>query len=635
VSRSRDADPTHAAYLAARPPRYRGVSRTSRYLVMRDGVRIAIDVCLPRGLAPGERVPTIVRQTRYFRRFRVNPMLRRVLSGATLDPMNAPMRALFTSRGYAWVDVDARGSGASFGERPAPWYLEGEVADGAEIVDFIVKQPWSNGLVGSTGVSYEGTTAEFLGTLRHPAVRAVAPRFSLFDVFTDVAFPGGLHNAYFTDAWERANGALDRNEPGEMVGLIYALRARGTASPRVVEEGTLASRLASIVERPRTQRTMRALFDWALAGVAPVDDADGERVLAEALRSHADNYNVHTGAVHMTYRDDSPPNAPLPGKTSDAFSPHTYVDALRDVAVLSYGGWFDGGYGGAAVKRHRALSAHGRSSLLLGPWVHGGALDMDPDEPRRARDAAFDHATELLRFFDTHLAPSRTAEEQARVRYYMMGEGRWRTASAWPPPGTRSLALFLAADRKLGRAEGSGDDVFETDPRAGSGVRTRWRTLLCPFLHADGRGRHGRTIAYESDPFDAEIEIAGQPVLALCLASSAPDAAIFAYLEDVAPSGDARLLTEGCLRTLHATRLEGDRVVATFARKDALVLGSDEQHTHFVELLPVAMRLGRAHRLRLSLAGADVDHFTTPTGDTKVRWRIDRAASRLVVPVLP
>lgn len=632
-----DADPSHAAYLRARPARYRGFDRTSQYLVMRDGARIAIDVCLPRGLEPGARIPTIVRQTRYFRRFGVNRALRPVLSPATLDPMNAPMRALFTSRGYAWVDVDVRGSGASFGERPSPWYREGEVKDGAEIADFVVRQPWSNGRIGSTGVSYEGTTAELIGTLRHPAVRAVAPRFALFDVFADVAFPGGLHNAYFTDAWERANAALDRNEPGDMIGLIYALRARGTASPRVVEPSTLAHRLAGIVERPRSQAALRALFQWALRGVAAVDDDEGERVLAEALRTHAKNYNVHTGAVEVTFRDDSPPSSPLPGRTSEDFSPHTYVDELRDVAVLSYGGWFDGAYANAAAKRHRALAGHD-TRLLLGPWIHGGHLDMDPGRPR-GRVARFDHAAELLRFFDRYLADG--AADIARVRYFMMGEGRWRTSATWPPEGTRALAFHFASGRKLvERAPRDGEhaDVFDVDSTAGSGVRTRWRTLLCPFLHADGAGAHGRCIAYDTAAFETERDVVGNPILVLRLASSAPDSAIFAYLEDVDRDGDARVLTEGCLRTVHRTHLVEDpatpRVEATFARRDALALGADETCTHAIELLPVAMRVARGHRLRLRLAGADVDHFTTPTGAAKVVWRVEHQGSKLLLPVL-
>ncbi|MBM3290607.1 MAG: hypothetical protein FJY92_10690, partial [Candidatus Hydrogenedentes bacterium] len=39
----------------------------ARYLAMRDGVRIAVDVWYPADLAAGERVPTVMRSTRYWR----------------------------------------------------------------------------------------------------------------------------------------------------------------------------------------------------------------------------------------------------------------------------------------------------------------------------------------------------------------------------------------------------------------------------------------------------------------------------------------------------------------------------------------------------------------------------------------
>jgi hypothetical protein len=647
---SRDADPSHALYLRERPARYGGYVRTSRYLTMRDGARIAVDVCLPRGLAPGARVPTILRQTRYFRRHKVHPALRPVLTEVTLDPMNAPMRASFTARGYAWVDVDARGSGASFGERPCPWWLEGEVADGAEIVEWIVQQPWSNGRVGSTGVSYEGTTADFLATTQHPAIRAIAPRFALYDVYADVAFPGGLHSAYFTRAWETANAALDRNAPGEMIALIYALQAQGMESPRVTEPGTAANAFARLVAGARTQAALKRVLTWALAGVAPVDDDTAGDVLAAAMRSHAENFNVHDGAVHMTFRDDSPPNAPIAHRTSDDFSPHTYAARVREapgrVAVLSYGGWFDGAYANGAAKRFHALSGGGRDvRLLVGPWIHGGLLDLDPDAP--GRGATFDHATELLRFFDAHLCPEIAAARDApRVRYYMMGEGRWRRAGTWPPEGTRARWLAFAAGRALvwgerAIADAPADvDTHEVDPTTRAGVRSRWRTLLCPFMHADGRGRsRGGWLVYESAPLEDDLAIAGHPALVLALASSAPDCAVVAYLEDVDADGVARLVSEGELRTLHATRLvsEGDappRVEATFTRRDARASGPGETVVHAIELLPLAFVVRRGHRLRLILGGADGDHFTTPPAPGPVVWRVDRARSRLVLPVL-
>ena len=631
VKLSRDADPGHDDYLRARPLRYRGFKRTSRYLEMRDGVRIAVDICLPRGLAAGERVPAMIRQTRYFRRFRLQPALKPLLGQETLDPMNASMRRLFTSRGYAWIDVDARGSGASFGERPCPWWLDGEVADGAEIAEFVTKQPWSNGRVGSTGVSYDGTTAEFLAITAHPAVRAVAPRFSLFDAYADVAFPGGLHNSYFTQAWESANAALDCNAPGEMVALIYMLQTHGMLDPR----------LARRLDRPAISGLLSRIANFGLAGVAPVDGDRGARLLVEALASHSNNFNVHEGALETTFRDDSPPSAPLAGHTVDNFSPHSYVDRLKDVAVLSYGGWFDGGYAGSALARHAALTARGIDSrLLIGPWIHGGQLDMDPDAP--GRHAAFDHAAELLRFFDGELWPEQApGREQPRVRWFEMGAGSWRESPSWPPPGTRAESFHLAPGRRLAREPAGADatDAAEMDLSVGSGKRTRWRTLLCPYLHADGKGRsdHGYLV-YESAPLELDLVIAGHPLLVLSLRSSASDGAIVAYLGDVTAGGEARLVSEGALRMLHGTRLVDGadalpRREASFLRKDARGLLPGQTASHVVELVPTGMRLRAGHRLRLSLGAADVDHFTTPPAPDGVRWEIDLSASRLILPV--
>jgi len=590
---------------------------------MRDGTRIAIDVCLPRGISH-DKVPTIVRQTRYFRRFDVPPVLSAVLDQATLDPMNAPMRTLFTSRGYAWVDVDARGSGASFGERPCPWWLEGEVKDGAEIVDWIVRQPWSNGRVGSTGVSYDGTTAEFLAITGHPAVKAIAPRFALFDVYADVAFLGGLHNAWFTHAWESANAALDRNVPGEMIATVYMLQAHGMLDPRI----------ALRLDRPAVRALLSRFFTRALSGVAPVDGGRAE--LVEALRTHAENYNVHDGAVDVVFRDDSPKNSPLPGSTSDDFSPHRYVDRLGDVAVLGYGGFFDGAYGRALVERHRAHTDAGKdSSMLLGPWIHGGQLDLDPDAP--GRRTVFDHSAELLRFFDRHLATDvpRT-DAPPRVRYYMMGEGRWRSATEWPPQGTRAVGLSFRTDGRLTSTPQTAPVTATLATDVGAGKRSRHRTLLCPFLVADGRGRSPVGYAvFETAPLEADVEVVGNPVLALTADSNVSDHALVAYLEDVDRHGNARVITEGALRTLHRTELvaQGDappRVRATYLRADAQTAPA----SHALELLPVAMRLRRGHRLRLVLGAADVDHFTTPKGPSTITLRIDAEKTRLWLPVL-
>jgi len=119
-----DAWPPASQYLAQHPPLYTGIVRTSRYLTMRDGVKIAIDVNLPQGLKPGEKIPAILHQTRYYRSYDVGWRIRFLTR-------NWPsLRKVFVPRGYAWIDMDVRGTGASFGRWPYSWSPD-EIRDGA------------------------------------------------------------------------------------------------------------------------------------------------------------------------------------------------------------------------------------------------------------------------------------------------------------------------------------------------------------------------------------------------------------------------------------------------------------------------------------------------------------------------
>ncbi len=238
------------------PPRFGGAARTSRYVKLRDGVRLAVDVYLPEGLKAGERMPTILEQTRYRRSFEFQPEVR---AAADLPPARVKE---FVTRGYAYVIVDVRGSGVSFGSRRAELWPQ-EVRHGSEVVDWIISQPWSDGKVEATGVSYVGTTAELLLVNRHPAVKAVVPQFALFDSYTDIVFPGGIRHSWFIKNWGQAISAMDRNE---------------------------------IPEQQRRQ----------IAGVRPADEDSDRALLAQAIREHATNIDINAELSPINYRDDCP-----------------------------------------------------------------------------------------------------------------------------------------------------------------------------------------------------------------------------------------------------------------------------------------------------------------------------------------
>jgi predicted acyl esterase len=178
-------------YLADRPPEFDlPAAPASRYLAMRDGCRLAVDVWLPQqrgeGAPPAAAVPSIVVLTPYYRRFALRPG-----GKAEVAPNAAKFRDAFVPRGYAVVVVDVRGTGASFGTRDS-FRSPREREDSREIADWIVAQPWSDGRVGATGISYPGAAADFLASTGHPAVRAIAPLFAVWDTWADHYYPGGI-----------------------------------------------------------------------------------------------------------------------------------------------------------------------------------------------------------------------------------------------------------------------------------------------------------------------------------------------------------------------------------------------------------------------------------------------------------
>ena len=607
---------------------------------MRDGVRLAIDVHLPdRRSGP---LPTIVRQTRYFRGVQLRRLFRHPEIEFLLDHA-ATTRDRFLANGFAWVDVCARGSGASFGQRPCPWAPD-ETADGFEVLDWIVAQPWSNGRVGSTGVSYDGTSAEMLATTNHPALKAIVPRFSLYDVYTDVAFPGGIHLDWFTAAWASFNRALDEGALDRAFAAMLRVQLRAWRS--LAPGRSLLGRLLATLDRDGIEAPLARVLRLVASGVRPVDGDRDRALLAAALAAHRDNFDVNRGALAVDFRDDMGMSDVYPQATIDFFSPHAKVDELRSsrVAIYGYSGWLDAAYQHGAIKRFGAVRNPG-SRLIVGPWDHGGLQNVSPHSP--STKAAFDHGAEMIRFFDAHLRPEqRTAADDPAVRYYTMGEERWKQAEDWPPVGAQVERWYLGEGGALRPQpdRAAGVDEYRVDPDVGSGRRSRWDSLLGLLVPVGYSGRAAlgrRLLVYRGAPLDADLEVTGHPLLTLHLASSTRDATLFAYLEDERPDGQVDYVTEGQLRALHRrpSSVEPPYPQAgpyrSFLRADAAPLEPGVVSELSFDLLPTSWLFRRGHRLRLALAGADCDHFERlPDAPTLAVQRGGGGASFLALPVM-
>ncbi|WP_260861053.1 CocE/NonD family hydrolase [Mycobacterium simulans] len=574
---------------------------SSCYLTMRDGVRIAIDLYLPADLTSGARLPAILHQTRYYRSMELRWPLRMFLGGKPFQHIAADRgrRRRFVASGYAWVDVDVRGAGASFGSRRCEWSPD-EIRDGGEIVDWIVRQPWCNGKVAALGNSYDGTSADFLLVNQHPAVRVTAPCFALFDVYTDIAFPGGIHATWFTETWGRYNDALDRNALHEVVW-------------------------------------------WAklpLTGMQPVQDDHDRSLRDRAIAAHRDNYDVHKLTRSLTFRDDG-------AGILDLISPHNYWHDIEasGAAIYSYSGWFDGGYAHSAIKRFLTISTPG-SRLTLGPWNHTGGWQVDP--LRGLSKPVFDHDSELLRFVDHHLKGIDTGiGSEPPVHYFTMVEDRWKSADTWPPPATRQ-SYYLAAERQLSLNppdSDSGADEYAVDQTAGTGEHSRWHAQVGIGGHIrypDRNAQDAKLLTYTSARLKHPLEVTGHPVITLFVTSTASDGTFFVYLEDVDPRGRVAYITEGQLRAINRRLSDAPPLYRqtvpyrTFKRSDAQPLVSGEIAELTFDLLPTSYLFQPGHRIRIAIAGADASHFAILPGGppTVCVYRSRSHASRIDLPVV-
>jgi putative CocE/NonD family hydrolase len=521
--------------------------RESVYVRGEGGVRIAVDAWIP----DSERRPAVLTQHRYWRAAELRWPFGRG------GPRPGAFARTLLRAGYAVVDMDVRGTGASFGSRSREWAPD-EAADAAAAIDWIVSRSWSDGRVAAVGVSYAGSAALLLAAHGHPALRAVAVQFCFFDLADDLVLPGGIRNTWIVERWGAMVHRLDR---GRLP--VSSVRAR-----------------------------------LAVRGPRPV--AGDRRLLSAALAEHAGNGDAAALGRAVAAAD-------IRGE-----SPGAVAGAIRasGVAVHSLGGWYDGAATRAAVEIHRALGGE----LVLGPWDHGGYHDCSPQNP--SGEMRFDIPAEVVGFLDRALAGDGDAVRA--VRYYTVGEERWKSSRTWPPSGTATLPLYLHAGGALAPSAPVRESTvaYRVDAAASTGPRSRWRSQLQPAPATRYPARSAaaaRCLVYTSEPLHHGLEITGEPVCALRLSADTGSAHVFCYVDAVAPDGAATYVTEG--------------LAAASAPWPAAVR---------VVLQPISFAVPPGGSLRLSLACADGDVFAPPA-DPPSELRLDLGGAdpaRIELPVV-
>jgi putative CocE/NonD family hydrolase len=599
-----------------------GVRRdTALYIKMCDGVQIAVDVWLPPDYQAGQRLPVLLRTTRYGRDGQFGWAYRLAVALKQADP-HGPGDAqtdYLNQRHFVVIAGDARGSGASGGDRETEFSRE-EISDLGELVNWAANQAWSNGRIGTFGGSYEGATAELTAVTNPPALKAVAAFSSQFDVGM-LVFPGGVHDQGLLQSWS-----------------------------------DLIRRLDSSGDVCAANRLSRLHCWWAgrfLRGVKRVDaDSDGKQ-LAQMLAQRHNRYPSEL-LSQAEFRDDP---LPLPGGSStslseiSAFGHRTQIEASQ-VAMQVWCGWLDSDVCDGALSRY--LTFKNPQQVIIGPFSHGLDFNADPfltPAQHSPPEPAVEQQNRMMAdFFDRFLRRDVSNPIESAIRYYTMGEGQWHDTKVWPPQGfDRATRLYFTQDHALSPrppATVSASDNHPVNFAASTGKQDRWRTELnLDILYPDRSSEDGKLLVYTGARLGTDVEISGSPTAVLKVASTVTDGAFFAYLEDVAPDGHVTYLDEGELRAINRKPMDSHKrpynspgLASSSSRRDAQLLVPGEPAELKIGMWPTSILLRKGHQIRIALAGADAGTFRRypPMGD--VTWTVFRQstlASYLELPMRP
>jgi predicted acyl esterase len=161
---------------------------------MRDGARLKADIFRP---DDGGKFPAIMNLGPYQKdklwippdnlEEKPNPWM----NWETVNP------EWWVPKGYAAVRVDGRGSGKSPGQCE-PWSLA-ESIDFYDAIEWAAAQPWCNGNIGLSGISYFAINQWFVANHQPPSLKAIIPWEGFADLYRDALFHGGILSVFMTN----------------------------------------------------------------------------------------------------------------------------------------------------------------------------------------------------------------------------------------------------------------------------------------------------------------------------------------------------------------------------------------------------------------------------------------------------
>jgi uncharacterized protein len=455
------------------------VTETNVEARMRDGIILRGDVYRPED---AERHAVLLERTPYGK-------------GAGRAPSNFVQKAV--ARGYAVFVQDVRGRYESEGVFD-PYRQEGR--DGYDTVEWLATMPWSNGRIGTYGVSYPAATQWLLAVEAPPHLGCIFPAMT---------FSSAREFFYF-------GGAFD------MSWLPYLIQ---NIAPDIRRRLNLPVPSGSADRAGRDAAAKAAVWHVPLNTVPDLRDACP--FYFEWLDHPDDGDYWDYANIEAKY-----------GRVT--------------VPAYNFSGWHDEGYGpNGAVRNFVGARTLGASSsarqprLMIGPWTHGGQTRSRFGERDFGPDAAIAYDELLLDWCDLHLrgVDNHGFSKEPPVRVFTMGINRWRTANEWPLPNTDLQPWFLRRGKRLSTQAPDAAEAADTytydpndpvvDPRGGP-----YAGVLGPFDQQQ-LGQRPDVLVFDSDALGEDLEVTGNIEIRLWIASSASDTDFIAQVLDVEPDGRA------------------------------------------------------------------------------------------------
>ena len=450
------------------------------FVPMRDGARLALDLYFPSG--PSKGLPVVLERTPY----------NKALFG--------PVAKFWTARGYVYAIQDVRGRFRSEG-RFEPFLREGP--DGFDTIEWLARQPWCSGKVGTIGMSYDALVQWQAAVERPPHLVAMVVNCSPPD---HLPYEQGVMKFMRVMQW------------------LYLIRG----------------------QKPEDSSPLTALKSFPpLAFEKTFDDLP---VAGQDLKVFG-----HVDEAWRRWCSEDP--------DSDYWKSTRYLSKVDRVTVpvLHQSGWFDGSSLLGTKLNYLAMMKAGAKNqrLIIGPWGHTDTATRKEGGRDFGEAALLDLEQEYADWF-AHWLKGEAAPDGDPVKLFVMGENRWMTAASYPPPG-QPKKYFLGSgfallpdrgDRRRGRDQYVYDpgDPSPSPRMLGDEMEARYGELL--------RQRKD-IVAYRSAPIQKPFKILGPMSAVIYVSSDAPETDIFVRISEEDPSHRHFLLAEGVSRV----RFQGKKPV--------------------------------------------------------------------------